>query len=795
MKRAIVVFLLIGICAADLIAAGGAYTFSCWPNGWRKNSNDQSADIFGIETSRYGFTLDVADFSKVRLGLLNNPAGYEQALGHKAEMLKNLPAAELWIEIEVDGTRYRAHTCKAGKEKGVKHLHDVRLWESGRYVQHYDFLELDFRSAAGEQLGCDADLDVVAWPASLTFNVNIAPAHPWNHAILRLGLQSEAGAWSREEEVEGLWQQDEKKSVSMTCRVPVTSPPPVADISVTTEDGQRFPVRFDETKDCYVASVNHLKRNWPTGYTDIRHYDEFKITVDGSNANDPVPFLLDMRPPANITGLCPILCHEDGRPTGIPVQLSKNWHYKPMCSYLMAYTMLPAKETTTYLLRVVYGFYGTLPSASHAQLSLIGYGGHGRWDQLAIGCWGETICFDMDMSLVDVAITDIRMLMTRHGIDGKKWSWTDAGWGGDWLNIRDDSQEKYFQNNLKTAYLSQGPCLTDVKYEGYYGKNQEVDFKARVQTLRTDDYSRTFQALSYRFTRDVSAQKIWLFKLGRTSHYATPQIAYGNSNGCIEDLDVPETLKKNQLLLDKVELAGSGPWWVALPGAIHTSGRDWGTGYRALIIREFQAHIGGQTYTHPTISAPIFSTGPANLDIELLPPAGVTDFTRGDRITLNLELVTLPRVADDYYGPNEAFRTHLTENPTSWKTTYREAIGNDLAVKVTGGRTMQNYPLVIQVEKPEVTVSVEGGIGAVPVRFEGLRSSVGFRLYRMVNGDPVSFDQAVHGNDFWQTGYDAVSETWNVTYNIKFVSSVTPGKPATFLLESRNANLVPEKPL
>ena len=41
------------------------YTYSCWQNGWRKNANDRSADIFGIETSRYGFALDVADFGNV----------------------------------------------------------------------------------------------------------------------------------------------------------------------------------------------------------------------------------------------------------------------------------------------------------------------------------------------------------------------------------------------------------------------------------------------------------------------------------------------------------------------------------------------------------------------------------------------------------------------------------------------------------------------------------------------------------------------------------------------------------
>ncbi|MEE8321937.1 MAG: hypothetical protein V3R68_08865, partial [Gammaproteobacteria bacterium] len=67
---------------------------------------------------------------------------------------------------------------------------------------------------------------------------------------------------------------------------------------------------------------------------------------------------------------------------------------------------------------------------------------------------------------------------------------------------------------------------------------------------------------------------------------------------------------------------------------------------------------------------------------------------------------------------------------------------------------------------PEVTVSIKHGIGAVPMRFEGLKSSVGLRLYRIVNGEPIPFDQAVHGNDFWQTDYDALAGTYTVTYNV-----------------------------
>ncbi len=102
------VMLLALILSVEVHAGAAEYTYSCWLNGWRKNANDRSADIFGIETSHYGFTLDVADFRKAGFGQLNNSAGYEQTLKHKADKLRQLPPAELLIELEVDGERYRA---------------------------------------------------------------------------------------------------------------------------------------------------------------------------------------------------------------------------------------------------------------------------------------------------------------------------------------------------------------------------------------------------------------------------------------------------------------------------------------------------------------------------------------------------------------------------------------------------------------------------------------------------------------------------------------------------------------
>jgi len=589
---------------------------------------------------------------------------------------------------------------------------------------------------------------------------------------MRLSLKSRAGNFSQGEKIGSLWKKDDSKIITLTCNVTPSDNAPPAEITVSGSDAQNFPVNFDKTKNCYVASVKRLKRKFKTGYTDIRSYDDFKITVNSPGKDQAIPFLLDMRPPVNITGLCPMLCDENGQPTGIPVQLSKNWHHHEMGSYLMAYIMLPAEKNKTYTLRIAYGFYGKLPSASHAQLSLVGYGktningNNGRWDQLAIGCWGETICFDMDMSCVDVAITDIRMLMARNGINGRKWSWTDAGWGGDWLNIKDENQEKYFANGLKTAYLSQGPCLTNVKYDGYYGMNREIDFKSQIQTLRTDDYVRTFQKFTYKFESDVKPKDIWLFKIGRTNRYSSPRIVYGNIDGLIKQIDVPDTIKPGQVFLKNTTLTGPGPWWVALPESKHTTDKDWGTGYRALVIRDYKVIASGKTYTNPTISAPVFNSNPKNIDIELLPPDGITQFKKGDSIQLDLELITLHRTADDYYGPNEAYRKHLTENPNSWKTTYREAVGNNLKVSVTGGKVLNNYPVAIQTDKPEVTVMIKGGVGVVPISFEGLKSTAGYSLYQLVNGKRIKLDQSVHGNDFWQTDYDALADSYKITYNV-----------------------------
>ncbi|WP_298288800.1 LamG domain-containing protein, partial [Novosphingobium sp.] len=935
-----------------------------WPNGWRQLPGATAPRIFAIEASRYDFSLDLADFSKAGFyPVEENDVGYLSALSRDPRRMLNLPAAAFRIEVDVNGKTYRAKAAKAGQATGGRPLSEAWMWESGRYVQHYEFKGLDLETDAGEKLVATSSLSVVAWPDSLTFTARLEPsdrydqgpvpgrigdglclvtahqdleqaaaidpseltlalwvkipenlaradgwllakngsevtdgtlgfkfvqknlqaimnvggryfsipaqpkdyvasqwihlalaydgkqmsyylngkrqgvreinlprkgpggplrlgrpigsngpmlaaifdelkiwnralsareiaaaakpegvvpreglvfeedfqsgAQPkakpalWSDAVVRLALSGEKINLQTRAVIAGAWRQSEEKTFSLTSQ-PKERATVTEGLAVKIKaGGAGADAVFDPTKNCFVTRVDTITRDFKTGYTDIRDYDEFVVTVQNDNADHrQVPFLLDFRSPANITGIIPILCDAEGRPTGLPMQLSKNWHYRPMGDYLMSYAYLPAAPgTTTYRIRVVYGFYGTVPVASHSQLSLVGYGGNGRWEQLAIGCWGETTCLDMDNSLVDVAVTDVRLLMARLGETARKWDWTTASWGGDWLGLQTEAGQKIPFGKIKTAYLAHGPCLTDVRYEGAYGVDDRVLFRAEAGMPRTDDYARTYQRLSYTFRQPASATDTWFYRLGSNGNLITPRLVYGNQAGLIADRKAPADLPPQGTLADQLELTGEGPWWIYLPDADNVdaatkpAGRHT-TGDRALVIRSYKAVFGGRTYSTPSFTARNHRAvqdgkGP-NLNIFLVAPANVAQIAPGDSVEMRVDLVTLPRAAADYYGPNEAFRQQLIASPSSWKTIHREAAGNNLAVRATGGDVLQSYPIVVRANATVVEVEITGGVGYVPIRFEGLSSRTGYSLHEITSGREIPLDQSVHGNDFWQ---------------------------------------------
>jgi len=594
----------------------------------------------------------------------------------------------------------------------------------------------------------------------------------WSNAEMRLRFKGAEKEWQAARRIQGTWKMGERQKLSLSCNLDdAHAPGRTVSVKLSTPDGQAFPVVFSPEFNSYVAEVKGLKRSFDGGYTKITDYDEFDmVLVCAEEDPKPVPFLLDLRGPSNITGLVPILCHTNGIPTGVHVQLSKNWHNPPMSPYLRAYAMIPVKPgENRYRLRIPYGFYGSLPSASHAQLCLIGYGGNQRWDQLALACGGEAITFDADMSLTDVAICDVRAPLGRQGKDGNTWGWTDAGWGGDWLGIYGADKKKLTFAGMKVAYLSHGPCLSDVIYSGAYGSDRSVLVDARIQFPRTDDYGRTFQRLKYRFQREMGTAGSYLMR--RHAGAADRVVAYGNAEGLIEEKRVTGGINKDDLLIPPTELKGPGPWWVAFPDRDQPP-----TGYVSLIIRDYACSFGGKTGQNPFLVSRVASVAgdKASLETWIIPPPDVKSYQPGDWVDLDAEWVHLVTEADNYGGANEVYRRHLAKNPRSWTTTYREVKGNDLDVAVDGGTLLQTLPIIVKAKKQQVTVSIQGGVGHVPIRFEGLATADGYAIYEVVNGEEKRLDQSVHGNDYWQVDCDAGSNTYQLSFNLP-----VDGKPSS----------------
>ncbi|MGA1531209.1 MAG: hypothetical protein ACO398_10775, partial [Kiritimatiellia bacterium] len=406
----------------------------------------------------------------------------------------------------------------------------------------------------------------------------------------------------------------------------------------------------------------------------------------------------------------------------------------------------------------------------HAQLSLVGYGGNQRWDQLALGCGGELITFNPDMSLSGgpEMVCDVRLSMAIHGADRNPWVWSDAGWGGDWLTVRRGGA-KLTAAAMKVAYLSHGPCLSDVRYNGYYGSDRAVGLKARIQLPRTDDYGRTYQHLEYIFHQELDAADTYLMRRHPTLWDGS--VAYGNAEGLIAELTMTEGIKQGDLLIPPVKLEGDGPWWIAFPGRSRREAeRDWPIGYVSMVIRDYEHSFGGRVGRHPYLQIRIaeIRDGLAKLDTRIVPPPAVETYLPGDYVKMDTVWLHFVRNAGEYGGFNEAFRKHLVEHPRSWKTTFREVSGNKLSVDIEGGVMLQQMPLVIRADQPGIAFEIRGGGGVayVPASFEGIRDPDGYAVYEIIDGVETKLDQSVHGNDFWQTDFDAGSGTYSMTFNL-----------------------------
>ena len=791
----------------------GSYGFLWWAHGFQRRSPD-GRRLLCVRTNRYGMALDVEKPALAHFGPLRHAPPYEQAVSEPNAAVFALPSVPLRIEAVVGSRTYR---CVAAARNTRDYVtYPVRIIEQGRLCQRFDVQQLEFADAGGDRLDAEGRLEVIAWPDRIAFLVELTANRDLSDGAVTVALgdvpaRSEGSrtSWKAGEVRSGhaVWQFDHGKATRSrqdAGRRTVTTVAPSslegAPVFVHATDlnaADRTPaVSFDALRGW--TRVGLTGGAWRADQ-DFDHYDRYRLLLKNADAQERSVRLLFARdePGFGITGMVAMLREPDGRPTGIPVQLSKNWHRLPDRRLLyegpwfhgFATLRLPPRSERELELTIAYARWGGVPSASHAQLCLIGWGMNQLWDQAAIGSWGESICYDPDINLQRSMIDDVRPLMvTRMGTSDGKWGWTHNVGGGDFLVLMDADGKRQPLTRMKTAYLSHGPNLTRVVYAGTT-PGGEIEARIEVSTPRTDDINRAYHRIRYEVRKPVRFSRLAFYQVGADNYndHRFGAMAYGDIGGVREEW--PVVAGGLRYHRQGLPLSGEAPW-VSLHDAIHNKPGDGAWAMRGLVVRRWKARLGGKSVATPYLASFGTQNGPHSANAEIAPPPGLSELQPGDYVEADLELVILPLAAGDYYGPDDALRRALEADGNTWRMVWREARGNDLRVQVTGGRLMRRTPVVVR-SADGVTAAVEigGGLGHVPVTFSGLKAPDGFRLHARIGAEHRILDQSVHGNDWYQVEYDPPTGTYALTFTLPLNRMRSDGGPVRLSLSRKERRL------
>lgn len=744
-----------------------------------------------IQTGRFAMVLDTESLTVPHVGALQG-SDYATAARADNSAWRKLPPAKLELEISKEGKVYRCAGAAKWSQFG-----GPRIVDSGRFVQRADVMGLEFKADDGSRLDVEARFETVAWPDRLALILAVRPKSVWTNGALEIRTDAMRNELRQRQELSAgeSWGTSVWREVSVVLDEDTGIAPvrwlgklfaksgagaPLVVQASEFSSGQARPVRFDAARGWHVVNLDGIEPIVPVGAGERRNdaVERVKLVLDNPADREQVARLLfektahgiRQRIGSAITGVSAMLRDADGNPTGIPVQLSKNWHNRPeggvyggQWFHGFSQVRLPPRAKVELELTIAYGHWGGVAAASHAQLSLVGWGSNQLWDESALGSWGESICYEPDQVQGGCAVLDVRPAMVKSMNKDQSWGWTHNVGGGDFFRLFDATGHRVFPTRMRTAYEKHGPCLTEVTYAGRLGDG--IEQAATVCLARTDDIVRGTYRLRMDVTAPVEFSRFVIFQVGADTYSYTGErkMALGSETGLVREWATTWGGATNRT--QPVECTGRTPW-ISLHEAVSRARTNeqgaWAN--RGIVIRSWSARLGGKAAAPWMVERGVKARGSDTSTADLVPPPGVTRLERGDFVEATFEHIVMPQFLDDYYGPNEALRDALREHANTWRMIHREAECNDRRVVMKTGELERTFPDVrLRADDDAAEFTMEGGIGYVPVTITGLTTPRGFAL--LVDGKRV--DQSVHGKDFWQTDYDAVAKRWSLTFNVK----------------------------
>jgi hypothetical protein len=585
--------------------------------------------------------------------------------------------------------------------------------------------------------------------------------------------------------------------------VEMESQPVTVNAEQIVPSNAKLTVKYDKNMGWHEIALRSDGNTVDNSESSNNRIEQVKLTFENSSATDKVVRLnlAKGRLTENagsvfgITGLSAVFRDKEGNPVGIPIQLSKNWHASESQSeqyfrgpwyHGLSMLTIPANSSVELEYTSVNAFWGNVPAASHAQLCLVGWGANQQWDQSAIGSWGESITYEPDLDQAGAPVLDYRPLMVKNN-SNQKWGWTGNMGGADFFNYTKSSGSRSWHSRMRTNYKRYSPNLTEVTYAGTMDDNS-MDFEYTASIGRSDDITRGIYHIKLKVLNNVSFNDFVFFQVAAPTYHYTKSntLAWGDETGLKHQWNA--TIGGvSRYVTDKQVAEGEIPWFSFTNSDFTSTEANFRPANRGFIIRSWKARINGQENTPPSFAEynAIGGHGGSSGLINITPPANCSSFQAGDYIDAVIELFQIPKNAGDYYGPNQNLIAALAKKANTWEMVYREAIGNDLDVIVKdGGNVIDSYPIKIESVRNYINFSVTGGRGYVPLTIANVGNYQNPTLFRKVNGKWQKVNQAVYGNDFWQTEYNAVNNAWDITFNVNLDSPNDERQTVEFKFES-----------
>jgi hypothetical protein len=526
--------------------------------------------------------------------------------------------------------------------------------------------------------------------------------------------------------------------------------------------------------------------------------DKYTVTIDTTDTNhtgdDPKNQLLKkvkmnfhVEGPKRITGVSGILRDPTTKePTGIHVQMSKNWHvdrnpalYDAYWWTGIAHVRVPTNTVTELELVVAYQYYNDLHAVSHSQLSLLGWATNGLWEEVGLGANGESITFEPHGHHRRQMILDTRPWLTcalgsGNGCNGSpdNTQWTENHGGGDFLNAIDVRGQYQYLVEDTVYHNMNGPRLTNATYEGIT-QDTNIDVKRTVSTWTADDFVRHLHSFKYTFLKEVNGNnypRFAMYTLGgdNYNYVQFPWFTYGmGSESELGDALVPidpvlKDLKDFYYDSDFFQVdapvgcggdSSSSCWFAMVTNpSINIDQR----GNRGIVVRNFHGVLNGEPwppangddvspFTFSMIKSRQNGSAQNTVSIELgLPNSFIDDvkdgkakFKLGDYLESDIELFLPPRQTRDYFGKSDRLKAWLTEADVDvdyhngWKVIAKEAVaGDELSVEIFTGSLERKYHPRVHVDCSDFArfniVIPSGMPGILPITISGVSSQEEF---------------------------------------------------------------------